>query len=113
MIVDAVELHARQVVDDDPLGLLELCDLRGVGFAAAAASGPINSPLTVPGTESQRAFDLIEQRFPGSAADGATARVLFQAPAGQRLTTSANAAAVPPILPRSATSTNPSPTSGG
>ncbi|GAA0266769.1 MMPL family transporter [Actinomadura nitritigenes] len=72
--------------------------LVAVGFAAAAASGPINSPLTVPGTESQRAFDLIEQRFPGSAADGATARVLFQAPAGQRLTTSANAAAVQRVV---------------
>ncbi|MBD2894156.1 Membrane protein YdfJ [Actinomadura sp. RB99] len=72
--------------------------LVAVGFAAAAASGPTNSPLTVPGTESQRAFDLIEQRFPGSAADGATARVVFQAPAGQRLTTSANTAAVQRVV---------------
>jgi RND superfamily putative drug exporter len=74
--------------------------LVAVGFAAASVSGPTNSPLTVPGTESQRAFDLIAQRFPGSAADGATARVVFHAPAGQRLTTPANTTAVQRVVAR-------------
>ncbi|GAA4971749.1 MMPL family transporter [Yinghuangia aomiensis] len=68
--------------------------LVGVGFAAAAASGPSNSPLTVPGTESQRGFDLIDKRFPGASADGATARVVFSAVPGQTLASSENVAAV-------------------
>jgi len=54
-------------------------------FAASSSAKPANSPLTVPGTESQQAFDIIAQRFPGTAADGATARMVFQAPAGRSL----------------------------
>lgn len=40
----------------------------------------------MPGIESQKAFDLMEQRFPGTAADGATARIVFVAPSGEQIT---------------------------
>ncbi len=72
--------------------------LIGIGAAAAAATAPANASLTVPGTQSQRAFDLIAQRFPGSSFDGATARVVFQAPSGEQLTTSANTAAIEKVV---------------
>ncbi|MER7758616.1 MMPL family transporter [Streptomyces sp. NPDC097619] len=56
------------------------------GFGAASAATPTSSSFSIPGTEAQRAFDLMEQRFPGQRADGATARVVFKAPAGQKIT---------------------------
>ncbi|MCF3135608.1 MMPL family transporter [Streptomyces olivochromogenes] len=65
-----------------------LLTLAGVGAASAPAAG--NSSFSVPGTESQKAFDLLEQRFPGTTADGATARVVFKAPSGEKMTAAAN-----------------------
>ncbi|MEV8532777.1 MMPL family transporter [Streptomyces sp. NPDC051211] len=56
------------------------------GFGAASASAPTSGSFSIPGTEAQKAFDLLEQRFPGAAADGATARVVIKAPAGQKVT---------------------------
>ncbi|WP_030870269.1 MMPL family transporter [Streptomyces sp. NRRL S-37] len=61
-----------------------LLALAGVGAAGAPAAG--NSSFSIPGTEAQKAFDLLEERFPGSSADGATARVVFKAPAGEKMT---------------------------
>ncbi|WAZ22294.1 MMPL family transporter [Streptomyces cinnabarinus] len=69
-----------------------LLTLAGVGAASAPAAG--NSSFSIPGTEAQKAFDLLEERFPGSSADGATARVVFQAPDGQKLADADNKAAV-------------------
>ncbi|MFD5683924.1 MMPL family transporter [Streptomyces bacillaris] len=60
------------------------------GFGAASASTATSSSFSIPGTEAQRAFDLLEQRFPGSNADGATARVVFKAPEGEKVTDAAN-----------------------
>ncbi|MEV7284271.1 MMPL family transporter [Streptomyces sp. NPDC093252] len=57
--------------------------LVGVGAASAPAAG--SGSFSIPGTEAQRAFDLLEERFPGSAADGATARVVFKAPEGESM----------------------------
>lgn len=37
------------------------------GFGAASASTPSASSFSMPGTEAQKAFDLLEQRFPGAA----------------------------------------------
>jgi RND superfamily putative drug exporter len=65
-----------------------LLTLAGVGAASAPAAG--NTSFSVPGTEAQKAFDLLEQRFPGMSADGATARVVFKAPAGEKMTDAAN-----------------------
>ncbi|CCK29484.1 Membrane protein ydfJ [Streptomyces davaonensis JCM 4913] len=69
-----------------------LLTLAGVGAASAPAAG--NSSFSIPGTEAQKAFDLLEERFPGSSADGATARVVFQAPDGHKLADADNKAAV-------------------
>ncbi|WP_413753434.1 MMPL family transporter [Streptomyces sp. R-74717] len=64
------------------------------GFGAASASTATSSSFSIPGTEAQKAFDLLEQRFPGAGADGATARVVFKAPDGQKMTDPANKAEV-------------------
>jgi RND superfamily putative drug exporter len=69
-----------------------LLALAGVGAAGAPAAG--NSSFSIPGTEAQKAFDLLDERFPGSSADGATARVVFRAPAGEKMTDAENKKAV-------------------
>ncbi|MEH0624913.1 MMPL family transporter [Streptomyces stelliscabiei] len=69
-----------------------LLTLAGVGAASAPAAG--SSSFSIPGTEAQKAFDLLEQRYPGMSADGATARVVFKAPKGEKMTDAANKAAV-------------------
>ncbi|MFJ3512840.1 MMPL family transporter [Streptomyces luteogriseus] len=69
-----------------------LLTLAGVGAASAPAAG--NSSFSIPGTEAQKAFDLLEQRFPGTSADGATARVVFKAPSGEKMTDPGNRATV-------------------
>ncbi|MCP9208552.1 MMPL family transporter [Streptomyces sp. NEAU-Y11] len=68
------------------------------GAGAATASPPANENFSVPGTEAQKAFDLLEQRFPGSSADGATARVVFRAPDGEKMTDPANKQAVKKVI---------------
>ncbi|MFF8973163.1 MMPL family transporter [Streptomyces sp. NPDC014995] len=69
-----------------------LLTLAGVGAASAPTAG--NTSFSIPGTEAQKAFDLLEQRFPGMSADGATARVVFKAPAGEKMTDAAHKATV-------------------
>ncbi len=64
------------------------------GVGAATASPPANDSFSIPGTEAQKAFDLLEQRFPGGNADGATARVVFRAPSGEKMTDPENKAVV-------------------
>ncbi|MFB7914642.1 MMPL family transporter [Streptomyces sp. NPDC056061] len=68
------------------------------GFGAASASTAASSSFSIPGTEAQRAFDLLEQRFPGVSANGATARVVFKAPDGQKMTDPANKAQVTKVV---------------
>ncbi|MFG2941149.1 MMPL family transporter [Streptomyces sp. NPDC048282] len=69
-----------------------LLTLAGVGAASAPAAG--STSFSIPGTEAQKAFDLLDQRFPGSSSDGATARVVFKAPAGEKMTDKLNKATV-------------------
>ncbi|MFF2997286.1 MMPL family transporter [Streptomyces sp. NPDC057950] len=69
-----------------------LLTLAGVGAANAPVAGA--SSFSIPGTEAQKAFDLLEQRFPGMSADGATARVVFKAPTGEKMADKANKATV-------------------
>ncbi|NEC86323.1 MMPL family transporter [Streptomyces sp. SID12501] len=69
-----------------------LLTLAGVGAASAPAAG--TTSFSIPGTEAQKAFDLLEQRFPGASADGATGRMVFKAPEGQKMTDAANKATV-------------------
>ncbi|MEV4946575.1 MMPL family transporter [Streptomyces sp. NPDC053755] len=73
-----------------------LLALAGVGAATAPAA--TSSSFSIPGTEAQKAFDLLEQRFPGGNADGATARVVFQAPDGQKMTEPAHKAKVQKVV---------------
>ncbi|GGX69379.1 membrane protein [Streptomyces minutiscleroticus] len=60
------------------VGLLVLAGL----LAAQAPAAPPNDD-SMPGTEAQQAYDLLDERFPGSAADGATARVVFHTEHGK------------------------------
>ncbi|GAA2498504.1 MMPL family transporter [Streptomyces longisporus] len=69
-----------------------LLTLAAVGAANAPAAG--STSFSIPGTEAQKAFDLLEQRFPGMSADGATGRVVFKAPAGEKMTDADNKATV-------------------
>ncbi|MFD6249268.1 MMPL family transporter, partial [Streptomyces roseolus] len=69
-----------------------LLALAGVGAATAPAA--TSSSFSIPGTEAQRAFDLLEERFPGAGADGATARIVFKAPDGGKMTDAAPKAVV-------------------
>ncbi|GLZ01207.1 membrane protein [Actinoplanes sp. NBRC 103695] len=65
---------------------------------AATLSGPTSDAARIPGTPSQQAIDLLQERFPQASADGATARVVFAAPAGQQLTSAATKAAVEQVV---------------
>jgi uncharacterized membrane protein YdfJ with MMPL/SSD domain len=60
--------------------------------SAAAFSGKTSDKFTVPGTESQQAQELLEQKYP--AASGAYARVVYVAPEGEKLTDKENKDAV-------------------
>jgi RND superfamily putative drug exporter len=62
---------------------LWIAALVGVGALSQAVKTDTNDAFNVPGTESQRALDVLDKRFPGSG--GATARVVFAAPAGHTL----------------------------
>lgn len=54
-------------------------------MAAGTLAGQTSEEFTIPGTESQRAIDLLGEKFPSSGVDGASARVVFTAPAGDDL----------------------------
>lgn len=67
------------------------------GFGAASASSSTSDSFSLPDTEAQQAFDLLEERMPEMSADGATARVVFQAPDGD-VTDKADRAVVEEVL---------------
>ncbi|MEV6413483.1 MMPL family transporter [Kribbella sp. NPDC051718] len=67
---------------------------------AATLSGPTANGFSIPGTESQRAIDLLDERFPQAGADGGTARIVFQAPPGGKLADPASTALVKSTLAR-------------
>ncbi|WP_433728536.1 MMPL family transporter [Actinoplanes sp. CA-051413] len=75
-----------------------LLALSGMVLLAVKSEGPVNTRATMPGIESQQAFDLIAERFPGAAADGASATLVFVAPPGQALTSAENAKAIDAAL---------------
>ncbi|QIQ03206.1 MMPL family transporter [Streptomyces liangshanensis] len=72
--------------------------LGALGAGAAHSTGPANSGISLPGTESQRAFDLLEDKFPAANAEGASARVVIQAPENQKIGGPDHRAAVETIL---------------
>ncbi|WP_405657450.1 MMPL family transporter [Streptomyces sp. RK9] len=69
-----------------------LLTLAGVGAASAPTAA--SSSFSIPGTEAQKAFDLLDERAPEASADGANARVVFKAPAGEKVTDPANKAEI-------------------
>ncbi|MEU1129523.1 MMPL family transporter [Streptomyces sp. NPDC005900] len=69
-----------------------LLSLAMVGAASAPTAS--SSSFSIPGTEAQKAFDLLEKRVPEASADGASARVVFKAPAGEKVTDPANKAEI-------------------
>ncbi|HEY1591306.1 MAG TPA: MMPL family transporter [Solirubrobacteraceae bacterium] len=69
--------HRRAVV------LIWVGVLIALGALAAGLGGKVSNTFTVPGTESQRALNLLNREFPGTG--GATARIVFAAPAGHTL----------------------------
>lgn len=83
----------RRLVAGLWLGVLMLA-----GIAAAVAPAGEEEDLSMPGTESQQAFDLLDERFPQSNSQGAEARLVFQAPDGQRVTAKGNRAAIEETL---------------
>ncbi|MGA6226915.1 MMPL family transporter, partial [Streptomyces umbrinus] len=74
--------------------MLWVAVLAAIGIGAMSAPGTSSGALSVPGTQSQKAIDLLQKEFPQASADGATARVVFEAPSGQKLTSAANKAEV-------------------
>ncbi|MFD6229403.1 MMPL family transporter [Streptomyces sp. NPDC060232] len=66
--------------------LLWLLIFGGMGFAATSAPAPPAETFSMPGTESQEAFDLLTEKFPDASADGASARVVVRASVGQKIT---------------------------
>jgi RND superfamily putative drug exporter len=72
--------------------LVWLVVLVGGGVGAVTLSGATSSNFSIPGQESTTALERISEKF--GAGGGVTARVVLQAPAGEVLTTPANAAAV-------------------
>ncbi|MGK5742529.1 MMPL family transporter [Micromonospora sp. URMC 103] len=70
--------------------------LVGLGLAAVFLRGPTASNFTMPGTESQRALDLLAQQFP--AASGATGTIAVKAPADGQLASPQGQAVVKEIV---------------
>ncbi|RNL62385.1 MMPL family transporter [Nocardioides marmoriginsengisoli] len=68
--------------------------LLAMGVASSTLSGKTSDEFGVPGIESTQAFDLIKERTPDAAPDGATARIVYQAPKGETLESAANKALV-------------------
>jgi len=75
-----------------------LAVLVSVGVLSQSFSRPPSTQFTIPGTQSQEAIDLLNQKFPAAA--GASAQIVFAAPAGHRLTEPALRAAVEGTLAR-------------
>ncbi|MFE7757213.1 MMPL family transporter [Streptomyces sp. NPDC057429] len=68
--------------------------LGAVGAAAVSTTSTNTTGLTLPGTESQRAINLLDEKFPAANADGATATIVLRAPDGQGIDDSGPAEAV-------------------
>jgi RND superfamily putative drug exporter len=75
---------------------IALLALTGVGSATIA--GENSESFEIPGTESQAAFDLLNERFPGSNAAGASGRMVFAAPEGEQLSDPENQSAVESVI---------------
>ncbi|MFJ8188033.1 MMPL family transporter [Streptomyces sp. NPDC096105] len=74
--------------------LLWVAVLGSAVFAGATAPAPRDDGFVMPGVESQKASDLLEERFPNASTRGAVARIVFVAPTGEKVTDAGNRSAV-------------------
>jgi putative drug exporter of the RND superfamily len=81
--------------------IIWLLVLGGLGAGAAAFKGTMSSDFTMPGTESQRAIDALQQEFP--AASGATGTIVVATKDGSALTTQANQATIEALVDEAST----------
>src|SRR3977135_4133191 len=72
--------------------------LVALGIGATTLKGHTSDTFNVPGTESQRALDLLNATFPGTG--GASARIVFAAPAGHTLREAKDPTPAAPTVPR-------------
>ena len=70
--------------------------IAGLAVLAVSVKQPTTDSFTIPGTESQQALNLLDEKFPGTG--GAQAQAVFSVPAGQSLTTSAHREAIESTL---------------
>lgn len=71
----------------------------GAIFASSALAGETQDSFEIPGTESQEAFDLLEERFPEQPdSENTFARVVFAAPDGESITDPQNQEAVDGVV---------------
>lgn len=68
------------------VALLWVVLFAGFAVGAATLAGEPSDALSIPGTEAQKAIDMLHKRFPEASVGDATARVVFAAPRGRRLT---------------------------
>jgi putative drug exporter of the RND superfamily len=68
----------------------------GLAVLAVSVKQPTNDSFTIPGTESQQALNLLDEKFPGTG--GAQAQAVFSVPTGESLTSSAHREAVEKTL---------------
>ena len=72
--------------------------LVAMAVGAVTLSGTTSDTFELNGVESTKAFALIKERSPQATTDGATAQVVFEAPAGETLSSAANKKAVADAL---------------
>ncbi len=75
--------------------------LVGVGVAGSALSGKTSDSFSIPGTEGQRALDLLGAKFPGTG--GASARIVVAAPKGHTLDEPRYVKLVQPVVAKART----------
>ncbi|THA25998.1 MMPL family transporter [Streptomyces sp. RKND-216] len=80
------------------VALLWVALLVAAGVGASTASSPPDDDFALPGTEAQKAFDLLGEQFPEANADGATARLVFRAEDGAKITATDNRRVVAEVL---------------
>lgn len=78
------------------VALVWLIVIVAAGYLNVAFAGKTSDSFSVPGTDSQAAYDLLNQKFPSQNA--ATANLVFWVPEGQQVTSSQNAAAIAAIV---------------
>lgn len=70
----------------------------GLAVGARAWSGPTVDSFSIPGTESQRAMDLLDERLPAAGAGNASARVVLTVPDGRSITDPAARSAIDDVV---------------